>query len=278
MRKISPDDVGKFRKYLVETEKSEATIAKYIRDVNAFMKWCNNAVIEKETVLIYKRKLVESYAAASVNSVISALNSFFAYNEWYDLKIKSIKVQKQIFINKEKELTKEDYKALLNTAKEKNKRLYYLIQTICSTGIRISELRFITVDAVERKEAIVSCKGKIRIVILPSMLCKMLKEYIAQEKIKSGSVFVSKNGNPLDRSNVWSEMKNLCSDANVPKNKVYPHNFRHFFARTYYSTQKDIVRLADVLGHSNVNTTRVYTVESGEIHRQHIQKLGLLLC
>ena len=152
------------------------------------------------------------------------------------------------------------------------------MQTICSTGIRVSELRFITVEAVLNGQAYINCKGKMRIVILPKQLCRMLKGYIKETNIKSGSVFVSKNGRPLDRSNIWSDMKKLCESAGISKDKVFPHNLRHLFARTYYSLQKDIVRLADILGHSSVNTTRIYTMESGEVHRKQLQKLGLLIC
>ena len=152
------------------------------------------------------------------------------------------------------------------------------MQTICSTGIRISELKFITVQAVKRGKANINCKGKIRIVFLPEQLCKLLKKYISENKIENGSVFVSKNGRPLDRSNIWSDMKKLCESAGVSKDKVFPHNFRHLFARTYYSIQKDVVRLADILGHSSINTTRIYTMESGETHMKNIQRLGLLRC
>ena len=162
--------------------------------------------------------------------------------------------------------------------RRKNKRLYLLMQTICSTGIRVSEVRCITVEAVGRGIAEIHCKGKRRRVFLPRQLCQMLKQYIKEKTIKSGAVFVTKNGNPLDRSNIWSDMKRLCKEAKVSEKKVFPHNLRHLFARTYYTLQKDIVRLADILGHSSVNTTRIYTMETGEIHRRQIQRLGLLRC
>ena len=174
-------------------------------------------------------------------------------------------------------MTKAEYERLLTAAKnKKNKRLYYLMQTICSTGIRVSELKFITVDAVKSGQATINCKGKMRIVIMPKQLCKMLKEYIKENNMTSGTVFTSRNGVPLDRHAIWKSMKALCESAGVAKDKVFPHNFRHLFARTYYSLQKDIVRLADILGHSSVNTTRIYTIETGDVHRLQIQKLGLL--
>ena len=195
------------------------------------------------------------------------------------MRVKNLKIQKQIFASTDKELTKTEYDRLLQVAKQKkNERLYLLMQTICSTGIRVSEVRYVTVEAVSRGIAEINCKGKRRQVFLPKQLCQILKQYIKEQKIKSGAVFVTKNGNPLDRSNIWSDMKKLCKAANVSEKKVFPHNLRHLFARTYYSLQKDIVRLADILGHSNVNTTRIYTMETGEIHRRQIQKLGLLRC
>ncbi len=279
MRKITTELIQKFKGYLIDEEKSSSTLEKYIRDITVFMEWCKETKLNKSLVLEYKQELIEKYAPASVNSVLSSLNSFFVYNEWYDLKVKALKIQRQIFASKDKELTKAEYERLLTAAKQKkNQRLYYLMQTICSTGIRVSELKAITVSAIKCGQATINCKGKMRIVILPKQLCKMLKDYIKENNIKSGSVFVSKNGKPLDRSNIWSDMKKLCESAGVSKDKVFPHNLRHLFARTYYSIQKDVVRLADILGHSNVNTTRIYTMETGEIHRQQIQKLGLLRC
>ena len=236
-------------------------------------------MINKAIVIEYKQKIVGEYAPRSVNSMLSSLNSFFIWNEWHDCTVKTLKIQKQIFADKDKELTKEEYERLLAAAEKKsNCRLYMLMQTICATGIRISELKHITVSAVKSGQALINCKGKMRVVIIPKQLCKMLKTYIREHNIKSGAVFVSKNGRPLDRSNVWKMLKSLCESAGVSKNKVFPHNFRHLFARTFYSLQKDIVRLADILGHSNVNTTRIYTMETGEVHRNLIQKLGLIRC
>ena len=279
MRIITTETIQSFRNYLIEEEKAQATIGKYIHDICDFQAWLSEEELCKTAVLAYKSHLCEHYAPASVNAALSSLNSFFNFMEWYDLRVKNLKIQKQIFASADKELTKAEYDRLLRAAKQKkNERLYLLMQTICSTGIRVSELRHITVDAVNRGIAEINCKGKRRQVFLPRQLCQILKQYIKQQKIKSGSVFVTKNGNPLDRSNIWSNMKTLCKAANVSEKKVFPHNLRHLFARTYYSMQKDIVRLADILGHSSVNTTRIYTMESGEVHRQQIQRLGLLLC
>lgn len=279
MRKITSELIKEFKEYLICEEKSKATIEKYVRDISAFYIWVDGRTIEKALVLEYKQYIVEKYAPASVNSMLSSLNSFFEYNEWYELKVKALKIQKQIFADNEKELTKSEYERLLKAAKRRNnEQLYMLMQTICSSGIRVSELCSITVEAVKNRRANINCKGKMRIVILPNDLCKMLTRYIKKRNIISGSVFATRTGKPLNRSNIWRLMKNLCDEANVSKHKVFPHNLRHLFARTYYSIEKDIVRLADILGHSSINTTRIYTMETGEIHRRQIQKLGLLMC
>ena len=279
MRKITNELILNFKTYLIEEEKSENTIDKYIRDVTFFMIWLTSREVTKILALEYKKELCEKYAPASVNAAISSLNSFFEFTGWHDIRIKALKIQRQIFSNKDKELTKAEYERLLTAAKnKKNERLYLLMQTICSTGIRVSELKFVTCEAVKKGQAVISCKGKMRTIFLPKELCRMLKEYIKEQGIKGGSVFVSRNGKPLDRSYIWKMLKNLCEAAGVSKDKVFPHNFRHLFARTYYSLQKDIVRVADILGHSSVETTRIYTIETGDICRRQIQKLGLLRC
>ena len=279
MRKITTEITRSFNDYLINEEKAAATVNKYLHDVGEFQTWLSEQELCKTAVLAYKSYLCEQYAPSSVNATLSSLNSFFNFMEWYDLRVKNLKIQKQIFASTDKELTKAEYDRLLQAAKQKkNERLYLLMQTICSTGIRVSEVRYVTVEAVSRGVAEINCKGKRRQVFLPKQLCQILKQYIKEQKIKSGAVFVTKNGNPLDRSNIWSDMKKLCKAANVSEKKVFPHNLRHLFARTYYSLQKDIVRLADILGHSSVNTTRIYTMETGEIHRRQIQKLGLLQC
>ena len=279
MRKITTETIKSFNDYLIDEEKVAATVNKYLHDVGEFQIWLGEKELCKTAVLAYKSYLCERYAPASVNAALSSLNIFFNFMEWYDLRVKNLKIQKQIFASTDKELTKAEYDRLLQSAKQKkNERLYLLMQTICSTGIRVSEVRYVTVEAVSRGIAEINCKGKRRQVFLPKQLCQILKQYIKEQKIKSGAVFVTKNGNPLDRSNIWSDMKKLSKAANVSEKKVFPHNLRHLFARTYYSLQKDIVRLADILGHSSVNTTRIYTMETGEIHRRQIQKLGLLRC
>lgn len=276
MKIITDEIIKRFENYLYEDEKSGNTIEKYMRDIRAFHSYIGNRALEKADVIEYKNRLCERYAPKSVNSILSSLNALFVYMNRYELKVKTLKIQRRIFADKEKELAKAEYERLLTAAKRRgNRRLFLLMQTICSTGIRISELKYVTVSAVKCGLADIDCKGKSRRVIIPDALCKTLKQYAKSQKITRGSIFVTKNGKPLDRSNVWKLMKALCECAGVSKEKVFPHNLRHLFARTYYSLQKDIVRLADILGHSSTETTRIYTMESGEVHRRQIQNLGL---
>lgn len=279
MKTITNELIQKYRNDLLNEEKARVTVEKYVHDVFAFARWLGGREVTKAAVVAYKQVLIEDYAPKSVNSKLAALNRFFIFNGWFDCRVKAVKIQKQIFACKEKELTKAEYARLLQAARRRNnERLYYLMLTICATGIRISELKFITAEAVRTGKAEINCKGKMRMVFLPSRLCKMLKAYIKRRKIKSGSVFVTRTGQPLDRSNVWSDMKKLCEASDVSKSKVFPHNLRHLFARTYYSRQKDIARLADILGHTSIETTRIYTMETGATHQRQIEKLGLLLC
>lgn len=278
MRTITQGLIAEFENYLQNQEKSVPTTEKYIRDVGVFSEWVSKKSLDKAQVLSYKEKLCEKYSPASVNSMLSSLNSFFEFAGWHELRVKALKIQRQIFANQEKELTKSEYQRLIKTARDKgNERLYLLMQTICSCGLRVSELKFVTVEAVKRRQTEIKSKGKIRQIFLPKDLCGLLERYIKKKKIESGAVFVTRMGNPLNRSNIWSDMKKLCESAGVSDKKVFPHNLRHLFARTFYSVQKDIVRLADILGHSSINTTRIYTMEAGEIHRRQIQKLGLVM-
>ena len=213
MRKITTETIKSFNDYLINEEKAAATVNKYLHDVGEFQIWLGEQELCKVAVLEYKSYLCEHYAPASVNAALSSLNSFFNFMEWYDLRVKNLKIQKQIFASTDKELTKAEYDRLLQAAKQKkNERLYLLMQTICSTGIRVSEVRYVTVEAVARGIAEINCKGKRRQVFLPKQLCQILKQYIKEQKLKSGAVFVTKNGNPLDRSNIWSDMKKLLSD------------------------------------------------------------------
>ena len=275
---ISAELVEKFAGYHVSAERSAATTEKYCRDVSAFSLWLNGRLPDRKSVMEYKAVLLGKYRHTSVNSVISSLNSFFGFCGRDDLKIRSVRIQKQIFSDSSRELTKAEYEKLLTVARERgNRRLCLLMQTVCALGIRVSELKYVTVQATERMAAEVHGKGKLRTVLIPKGLCAELKKYAENNGITKGAVFVTRRGKILDRSNIWADMKKLGAAAGIPATKVFPHNLRHLFARTYYSMEKDIVRLADILGHSSVNTTRIYTMESGDVHRHQIQRLGLFV-
>lgn len=276
--KITKQLIEQFHQYLINEEKASATIEKYLRDVKTLFLWSKGEEIYKKDVLNYKKHICEKFMPSSVNSIISSINSFFEFCNQPDMKVKILKIQRHIFRQRDKELSVEEYRRLLASARKKNNRkLYYLMQTICSCGIRVSELKFITVQALKDRQTVIKCKGKMRLVMIPDKLCRVLLGYTKQEGIHHGSVFVTKSGNPLDRSAIWKMMKSLCESAGVERGKVFPHNLRHLFARTFYSLEKDIVRLADVLGHSSINTTRIYTMETGDIHRRQIQKLACLI-
>ena len=244
-----------------------------------FAAYLGGAEVTKETVIAYKNKLLsENYAVRSVNSMLASLNSLFAFLGWADLKVKSIKLQRQIYCREEKELTKAEYMRLVNTAKQKgNERLNLILQTICGTGIRVSELQFITAEAVRRGEAVVSLKGKTRTVFLVKELQKKLLRYAAKQEIKSGAIFITRTGKPMSRTNIWREMKSLCEQAGVNPQKVFPHNLRHLFARVFYGIEKDIAKLADILGHSSINTTRIYIISTGNEHRRRMENMRLIL-
>ncbi len=276
---LTNKEINRFREYLKEEEKSENTLDKYIRDVKAFASYTLNSVITKETVIAYKQKLIDSgYAVRSINSMLASINSLFSFLGWYELRVKSLKVQQQVFCPEEKELTKAEYMRLVNTAKQKgNDRLNLLIQTICGTGIRVSELQFITVEAVKCGEAVVSLKGKTRSVFIVRELQKKLLRRAAEQNIKSGMIFVTRTGKPISRTNIWREMKALCKEANVKPEKVFPHNLRHLFARVFYGIEKDIAKLADILGHSSINTTRIYIISTGTEHRRRMERMHLII-
>lgn len=278
-RILTQNKISDFYKWLQSEEKSENTVKKYIRDVTAFMAYLGGSSITKETVIAYKSKLIaENYAVRSINSMLASLNSLFAFLGWVDLKVKSIKLQRQIYCPEEKELTKAEYMRLVNTAKQKgNKRLNLLIQTICSTGIRVSELQYITVEAVKCGEAVVTLKGKTRTVFIVKELKQKLLRYATEQKITSGAIFITRNGKPMSRTNIWREMKSLCEQAGVNPQKVFPHNLRHLFARTFYGIEKDIAKLADILGHSSINTTRIYIITTGNEHRQRMENMHLII-
>ncbi len=277
-RVITAKMIAGFREHLILEERSVATIQKYIRDVNAFMAYAQNSAISKEIVIAYKKYLQENYAVRSVNSMLASINSFFSLFGWNDLKVKSLKLQQQVFCPEEKELTKEEYTRLCRTAERRyNERLNLILQTICGTGIRVSELQYITVEAVKHGEAVVNCKAKTRSVFIVKELRQKLLRYAAEQNIKSGMIFVTRTGKPISRTNIWREMKALCVEADVNPQKVFPHNLRHLFARVFYGIEKDIAKLADILGHSSINTTRIYIISTGIEHRRRMENMHLIL-
>ena len=278
-RILTENRIADFSAYLRSEEKSENTVEKYLRDVQAFAEYLGGAEITKGKVIAYKsRLLAENYAVRSINSMLASLNSLFSFLGWSDCKVKSIKLQRQIYCPEEKELTKAEYMRLVNAAKQKgNERLNLILQTICGTGIRVSELQYITMEAVKRGEAVVSLKGKTRTVFIVKELRKKLLRYAAEQGIQSGSIFITRTGKPISRTNIWREMKGLCEQAGVNPQKVFPHNLRHLFARVFYGIEKDIAKLADILGHSSINTTRIYIVSTGNEHRRRMENMRLIL-
>lgn len=269
--------IENYLEFLRNEEHSPDTIKQYRRDILCFFAFLDSSELTKEATLSYKEKLGQEYQSASVNAKLSALNSFFSFIGRNDLKLKFLRIQKCAYCSAEKELSKEEYLRLLKAAKEKkNEKIYLLLQTICGTGIRVSEVKYITAEAVCRGEAVIQLKGKTRTILLPKKLQKGLKEYMYREEISAGPIFITRTGRPLDRSNIWKMMKALCRDAGVDEKKVFPHNLRHLFARCFYSIDKDIAKLADILGHSSINTTRIYIITSGEEHRRQLDTLDLV--
>lgn len=276
-RILSEKDIETFQNHLLQEEKSTATMEKYLRDVRAFLVFSGQAAITKDLVMAYKQALLEkNYAVRSINSMLASLNSLLGFLGWGDCKVKSLKIQRQTYCAEEKELTKAEYLRLLEASRNQP-QLNLIMQTICGTGIRVSELKYFTVDAVRRGEIVVSCKSKTRTILLPGKLKKLLLEYAKKNKIQSGAVFVTRNGKPVNRSNIWAQMKRLCEIAGVKPSKVFPHNLRKLFARTFYGIEKDIAKLADILGHSSINTTRIYIMTTGTEHRRKIERLGLVV-
>ena len=276
--KICEQELARFAVRLRAEERSEATVEKYCREARRFALWLGERPVSRETARLYKEELSRTRAPAGINGAVAALNRLFDALGLSSCRLKAVKIQRQIFRDEEKELTEKEYRRLLAAARErKNERLLLVMETICATGIRVSELRFFTVEAVRAGRAEVAGKGKMRTVFLPRKLQLALLKYAKAQKTAAGPVFVTRSGRPLDRSNIWHDMKALCKAAHVSERKVFPHNLRHLFARTYYGLEKDIVRLADILGHSSINTTRIYTMESGRTHRRQLEKMRLVV-
>lgn len=274
---LSTEQINDFAKYLRREEKSAATQEKYLRDVQAFRGYLGGVEITKEMVIEWKQHLVdERYAVRSINSMLASVNSLLDYLGLSACKVKNIRTQRQTYSTEDKELTKAEYLRLLEASK-KNEQLNLVLQTICGTGIRVSELRYFTVEAIRHGEVIVDCKNKTRTILVPGKLKNILLNYAKRHGITEGAIFVTRSGKPLNRSNIWSAMKKLCQVASVKPSKVFPHNLRKLFARTFYGIEKDVAKLADILGHSSINTTRIYIMTTGYEHRRKIERLGLVI-
>ncbi len=270
--------IEKYLNHLMEEEKSVATLKKYRHDLNELHNYLQGMLLTKSILIEWKKYLIEKYAPSTVNSMLIAVNGYLRFFSWHDLSMKLLKIQKPLFSDENKELTREEYARLVMTAsKRSNARLSLILQTICATGIRVSELKFITIEAVQTGRTEISNKGKRRVIFLPQQLRKLLRKYAQKHGKISGPVFTTRTGKPLDRSNIWRDMKALCTEAKVAPEKVFPHNLRHLFARTFYSLEHDLSRLADILGHSSIVTTRIYTAESGTVHARQMGRLGLVV-
>jgi len=275
---LTQDQLNAFTQYLREEEREFGTIEKYTRDVSAFMSWASGRGIDKDLAARWKEHLKDGdFQPETINSKLSALNKFFSFLGWNECRVKYLKIQHKLFRRADRDLTKEDYKKLLDTASSSGKeRLALLMETICATGIRVSEVKYITLEAVNAGRVDISLKGKIRTILIPGKLCRKLQKYAKKKKIASGEVFLTRNGKGLSRRQIWAEMKALCKKAGVAASKVFPHNLRHLFAQTFYRVYKDVARLADVLGHSSIETTRIYLLSSGTEHARQLEQLGLI--
>ena len=276
-RTLSAQQLKAFHDNLLREENSPATVEKYLRDAGAFLAWCEGKDITKENTVAYKHFLQEKgYAIRSINSMLASVNSLLDFLGRGDCKVKNLRCQRRTYCTEDMELTKAEYMRLLE-ASRRQEQLNLVIQTICGTGIRVSELRYFTVESIRRGEITVQCKSKTRTILIPSKLKKQLLNYAAKKNIQSGAVFITRNGRPLDRSNIWAQMKGLCKAAGVKPSKVFPHNLRKLFARTFYRIEKDIAKLADILGHSSIDTTRIYIMTTCSEHRRKIDRLGLVM-
>ena len=277
-RTMTAESLSAFEQYLKTEERSDATIEKYLRDARQFAAWLRGRAVTKEVAASWKEHLVgQGYDAGTVNGKLAALNAFFRFTDWEDCRVKSLKRQRRVFREQKRELTQDEYARLLRAAETMGReRLKLLMETICGTGIRVSEVRYITVETAKAGKAEVSLKGKIRTILLPTKLCRKLLKYAKRKKIASGEIFLTRSGKTMSRKQIWAEMKLICKKAGVETSKVYPHNLRHLFARCFYRACRDIAKLADVLGHSSVETTRIYLISTGAEHAKTLEHLHLV--
>ena len=278
MRIMTEQMLGGFRGYLREEERSDSTIEKYLRDVRSFSAWNAGQEVTRESVSLWKEYLMKDHAPKTVNSMLAAVNAFFRSVGWLECRVKYLNMQQRVFRSESKELTREEYERLLSTARSVGReRLALLMEAVCATGIRVSEVRYITVEAARTGRTDISLKGKIRTILLPGKLCRKLLKYAKQRNIISGEIFLTRTGRSLSRKQIWAEMKALCILADVEPSKVFPHNLRHLFARVFYRSCKDLAQLADVLGHSSIETTRLYLIRTGSEHQKRLDHLGLVV-
>ena len=250
---VPQEHLSAFARRLAEEERSAGTVEKYLRDAGAFLEWLAGAPVNREAVTGWKAHLVRSgYRPATINSMLAALNTFLRFIGLEDCRVRALRVQRRLFQSEERELSRQEYQRLLDTARTLGRdRLALVMETICAAGIRVSEVRYIK-------------------------LCRKLLKYARQQKTASGEIFLTKSGKPLSRRQIWAEMKRLCLRAGVAPTKVFPHNLRHLFARTFYQATRDVAKLADVLGHSSIETTRIYLISTGAQHRRDLDRLRLV--
>ncbi len=275
---ISNDQIAAFSRFLQAEEREPGTIEKYCRDIRAFAAWLDGRDVTRERTVAWKEHLrAAGYAPVTINSMLVAVNRFFHFLGLDPFRVKALRIQRRMFRSKDKELTKEEYNRLIETARALGReRLALLIETICATGIRVSEVKYITVEAARAGRSEISLKGKVRTILIPNKLCRKLQKYAGKQKTASGEIFLTRSGRGLSRRQIWAEMKGLCQAAGISPSKVFPHNLRHLFARTFYRASRDVVQLADVLGHSSIETTRIYLISTGVEHARRLERLGLI--
>lgn len=277
-RKITEETLAAFARQLGEEERSPATLEKYLREVRQFAAFLGGREVTRELAAAWREELSARQSPATVNGKLTALDRLLAFLGWEDCRVKHLRVQRQLFRDSARELSREEYARLVETARRLGRgRLSLLMETICATGIRVSEVRYITTEAVREGRTEIALKGKIRTILLPGKLCRKLEKYARQKKITSGELFLTRSGRPMSRKQIWAEMKGVCRAAGVAPSKVFPHNLRHLFARCFYRVSRDVAKLADVLGHSSIETTRIYLLTSGAEHQRQLDRLGLVL-
>lgn len=276
-RKITEETLAAFARQLGEEERSPATLEKYLREVRQFAAFLGGREVTRELAAAWREELSARQSPATVNGKLTALDRLLAFLGWEDCRVKHLRVQRQLFRDSARELSREEYARLVETARRLGLgRLSLLMETICATGIRVSEVRYITAEAVREGRTEIALKGKIRTILLPGKLCRKLEKYARQKKITSGELFLTRSGRPMSRKQIWAEMKGVCRAAGVAPSKVFPHNLRHLFARCFYRVSRDVAKLADVLGHSSIETTRIYLISTGAEHARTLDQLRLI--